>query len=79
VPTLEEYERRLRRRLDALGPTPRAELLHIQMLPDFERVARVGEFWSYPNSRSLARLRIDLEEDRTARALVMGILRERSR
>jgi hypothetical protein len=29
-------ERRLRERLDALGPAPRAELLHVLMLPDLE-------------------------------------------
>ena len=34
----DELERRLRERLDALGPAPRAELLHVLMLPDFERV-----------------------------------------
>jgi hypothetical protein len=32
----DEVERRLRERLDALGPAPRAELLHVLMLPDFE-------------------------------------------
>jgi hypothetical protein len=32
-------------RLDALGPTPRAELLHVLMLPDFERADSIGEFW----------------------------------
>ena len=31
----DEQERRLRERLDALGPVPRAELLHVLMLPDF--------------------------------------------
>jgi hypothetical protein len=35
--TPDELERRLRERLDALGPAPRAELLHVLMLPDFER------------------------------------------
>jgi hypothetical protein len=30
----DELERRLRERLDALGPARRAELLHILMLPD---------------------------------------------
>jgi hypothetical protein len=29
----DELERRLRDRLDALGPAPRAELLHVLMLP----------------------------------------------
>src|SRR5512132_4481256 len=30
----DELERRLRERLDAFGPAPRAELLHVLMLPD---------------------------------------------
>jgi hypothetical protein len=30
-------ERRFRERLDALGSAPRAELLHVLMLPDFDR------------------------------------------
>jgi hypothetical protein len=34
---LEHVERRLRERLNALGPAPRAELLHVLMLPDFDR------------------------------------------
>jgi hypothetical protein len=32
----DELERRLRERLDALGPAPRAELLHVLMLRDPE-------------------------------------------
>jgi hypothetical protein len=36
---------RLLERLDALGPAPRAELLHVLMLPDFDRADRIGEFW----------------------------------
>jgi hypothetical protein len=43
---LDEVERVLHERLDALGPAPRAELLHVLMLPDFERADRIGEFWS---------------------------------
>jgi hypothetical protein len=42
----DELERRLRERLDALGPVPRAALLHVLMLPDFERADRIGEFWA---------------------------------
>ena len=38
---------------DALGPAPRAELLYVLMLPDLERAERIGEFWSYPQSRTL--------------------------
>jgi len=33
----DQLERQLRERLDALGPAPSAELLHVLMLPDFER------------------------------------------
>jgi hypothetical protein len=38
------------------------------MLPDFDRADRIGDFWSYPQSRTFAELLIDCEEDRTLRA-----------
>ena len=60
----DELERRLRARLDALGPAPRAELLHVLMPPDIERAERIGEFWSYPQSRTFAELLIDCEGGR---------------
>jgi hypothetical protein len=41
------------------------------MLPDFERADRIGEFWSYLQSRVFAELLIDCEEDRTLRAGVV--------
>jgi hypothetical protein len=72
----DQLERLLRARPDALGPAPRAELLHVLMLPDFERADRIGEFWGYPESRAFAELLIDCEEDRTLRAVLVGILRE---
>jgi hypothetical protein len=34
------------------------------MLPDFERADRIGEFWSYTESRAFAELLIDCEEVR---------------
>jgi hypothetical protein len=66
----------VRERVAALGPAPRAELLHVLMLPDFERADRIGEFWSYPESRAFAELLIDCEEDRVLRAVLVGMLRE---
>ena len=44
----DELEVQLRKRLDALGPARRAELLHVLTIPDFERADWIGEFWSYP-------------------------------
>jgi hypothetical protein len=53
----DQLERRLRERLDALGPAPRAELLHVLMLPDFERADRIGEFWGPSAKARLSRWR----------------------
>jgi hypothetical protein len=75
----DQLERQLRERLDALGPAPRAELLHVLMLPHFEQADRIGEFWGYPESRAFAELLIDCEEDRTLRVALVGMLREDER
>ena len=68
----DQPERRLQQRLDALGPAPRTELLHVLMLPDLERADRIGEFWSYPERRTFAELLIDCEEDQTLRRCSSG-------
>lgn len=72
-------ERALRTRVSAYAPAARAELLHILMLPDFDRVDRIGEYWASPATRTLGELLIDLEEDRSARAVVVGMLLEGER
>jgi hypothetical protein len=43
---------------------------------DFKRANRIGEFWSYPQSRAFAQLLIDCEEDRTLRTALVMMLRE---
>jgi hypothetical protein len=73
---LQQLERRLRERLDALGPAPRAELLHVLMLPDFDRADAIGSYWGNPKTRTFTELLIDCEEDRTLRAVLVGMLRE---
>ena len=74
----DELERWLRARLNAIGPAPRAELLHVLTLPDFCRADRIGEFYGNPKTRSFAELLIDCEEDRALRAVLVGMLREPS-
>jgi hypothetical protein len=45
----------------------------------FRRAERIGEFWSYPQSRAFAELLIDCDEDRTLRAVLVGMLPEAER
>jgi hypothetical protein len=67
----------LRDALEAMGPAPRAELLHTLELAGFRPAEHIGEPWSSPKTRSIADLAIDAEEDRLVRALLITMLRER--
>jgi hypothetical protein len=53
-----------------LGSAPRAELLHVLRLPDFDRAERIGEFWGYPETRTFGELLIDPVEDKATKAVV---------
>jgi len=72
-------EHALRQRLQALPPAARAELIHVLRLPDFDRADAIGTFWGNPETRTFGELLIDLEEDKAARAVVFGLLREMDR
>jgi hypothetical protein len=42
-------------------------MLHVLMLPDFDRADRIGEFWGYTETRTFGELLTDLERTRRRR------------
>ena len=75
----DQLERRLQERLDALGRATRAELLHVLMLPDFERVDRIGETLDLPREPRLRRAADRLRGGPELRAVLVGMLRDTGR
>jgi hypothetical protein len=46
------------------------------MLPDFDRADAIGSYGGEPQDPHLLELLVDCEEDRTVRAVPVGMLRE---
>jgi hypothetical protein len=73
--TPENLEHLLHEHLAALGPVPRADLLHVLLLPHSERAERIGGYYADRRTRTLAQLLTELEESPQALAMVLGELR----
>jgi hypothetical protein len=75
----DQLEWELQVRLNSMPKAARAELLRVLMLPDFDRADAIGAYWGNPKTRTFAELLIDCEDDRTLRAVPVGMLREAER
>jgi hypothetical protein len=54
----------------------RRELLTLLTSSDVVRAELIGQLWERKEGHPMAELLMDLEEDRAARAVVVGLLRE---
>jgi hypothetical protein len=68
-------EPELRLRLHARGPTARAELLRVLTMSREKRARRIGALYQVPMLQTCAELLMDIEDDPSARAVVLAELR----
>jgi hypothetical protein len=74
-----EVENELRHRLLLFTPCQRRALLRLLLLPDSDRADVVAKIWASEQAAGLSELLMDLQDDRFARILVMGVLAEMQR
>jgi hypothetical protein len=56
------------------SPLHAPSFYHVLMLPDFDRADAIGSYWGNSKTRTFAELMIDCEEDRSLRAVLVGML-----
>ncbi len=72
-------KRELRTRLLLFTVEQRSALLRVLRLPDSARAEMVAQIWASDQASGLAGLLTDLQHDRFARTLVIGVLYEMDR
>jgi hypothetical protein len=65
--------------IPVIGPLSAPGPLHVLTLPDFDRVGAIQSHWGNPATRMFGELLIGREEDRTLRAVLVGMLGETDR
>jgi hypothetical protein len=76
VATTPEAERLLRGRLMALQPAAWNAILRIFSMPPLDRAEAIGAYWSYPPTRILGELLIEIETDEMVRATATQVFRD---
>jgi hypothetical protein len=71
-----QIERDLRERLLVFPPSVHIALLSVMRMPTWERADVIGKLYGSGRAKQLSELLMDLEDDRYARTVVMGLLAE---